>query len=511
MASCPRLQISRGRVRYVGGEGKPRALARGIFWDAGAPVRKRVRMLATMKPDGFAACFGTRAILWLNLSGAFVIGLDRICPIAAVACLDDGLDLDLISARSGVRFCSRERATGWRIRTPDPCTEEILPAVGQEVDQILREGPCAKWVLVCPRGNRSLSVFARARGQRAVCPPDALYRWLNHKANFFSGLEALGLPRLSGRWVRANEARYSMLRDELGLPFVLQAAEGQSGSGSYLVRCERDLVDACGRLADAEAWAAPFAGELSLNINAFAMASRVAVAYPSVQLVGLSLVGARPLGYCGNDFTSTASLPREMVIAAQEQVERVGGWLASLGFRGLFGIDFVVERDSGKIFAVDLNPRWQGSTVLEVQAMLRAGRIPLAAAELAYVTGALGENEIAPLLDGFRAPLVGSQLHLTCRTSHAEPTERIVRPGVYDARAGLEFCREGLELADCSAEDEILVCGGVVRPGTRMALGARPARLASLKGAWDPATLRPHPWVSRTVASLYEAFGVTPE
>lgn len=446
----------------------------------------------------------------MNLSGAFVAGLDRVCPIAAVACLDDGLDFDLIAARSGMRFCSRERGSGWRVRTPDPCTEEILPATGQEIDSILQEDPCFRWVLVCPRGNRGLERFARERGHRAVCPPSDLYEWLNHKASFFTGLRTLGLPHLPGRWLRAGEARFTELRDSLGLPFVLQAARGQSGSESYLIHGEPDLARACGRLADDEVWVAPFAGVLSLNINAFAMASRVAVAYPSVQLVGLSTVGARPLGYCGNDFTSTGSLPGETVRAAQEQAERIGGWLASLGFRGLFGIDFVVERDSGKVSAVDLNPRWQGSTVLETQAMLRAGRIPLAAAELAYVTGALGEGDIVPLLDDFRAPLIGSQLHLTNRSPHAKPMERLVRPGVYHVGAGMEFRRHGLELTDCCADDEILVCGGVVRPGTRVAAGARPARLASLRKVLDPVTLQPDPWVQRAIAALYEALGVPP-
>lgn len=465
-------------------------------------------MLAAMRPDAFSGCFGTRTILWVNLSGAFVTGLDRVCPIAAVACLDDGLDFDLIAARSGVRFCSRERASGWRVRTPDPCTEEILSAVGQEVDQMLHEGPASRWVLVCPRGNQALERFARERGHRAVCPPAGLYGWLNHKASFFSGLQSLGLPRLPGRWLRAGEARFSELRDIFGLPFVMQAARGQSGSGSHLIHGEQGLARACERLADEEVWVAPFAGELSLNINAFAMESRVAVAYPSVQLVGLSTVGARPLGYCGNDFTSTSSLPRETVLGAQEQAERIGGWLASLGFRGLFGIDFVVDRDTGKVFAVDLNPRWQGSTVLETQAMLRAGRIPLAAAELAYVTGALSENEIVPLLDDFRAPVIGSQLHLACRNPHPTPMERLVRPGIYHVGSDMEFRREGLELADCHDANEILVCGGVVRPGTRLAAGARPARLASLKKVLDPVTLQPDPWVHRAVAALYEALGL---
>lgn len=463
-----------------------------------------------MSPDWLSACFGKRAIIWINLSGAFVVGLDRACPIGAVACLDDGLDIDLVAARSGVRFCSRERATGRRLRTPDPCTDEILLALREEIDGILGASSSSDWVLVCPRGNRTLEGFARERGHRAVCPAGELYGWLNHKANFFSGLQVLGLPRLRGRWLRPAEARFGQLGDALGLPFVLQAARGQSGAGTYLIYREQDLAHACVRLADADVWAAPFAGELSLNINAIAMERRVAVAYPSVQLVGLGMVGARPCGYCGNDFTSTASVPRATVIAAQEQAERLGAWLVSLGFRGLFGLDFVVDRDTGEPFAVDLNPRWQGSTVLETQAMLREGRIPLAAAELAYVAGALDEAEIVPMIDDFRAPITGSQLHLHYCGSDDGIVERPVRPGVYHIGGGLRFQREGLELSDCATGDDVLVCGGIVRPGTRVAPGARPVRIASLKGVLDPATLRPHPWVRQAVTGLYGALGFAP-
>ena len=54
--------------------------------------------------------FPARNILWVNVSGAYVHGLAAAAPIRAVACLDDGLDLDLVTARHGTRFLSAERA-----------------------------------------------------------------------------------------------------------------------------------------------------------------------------------------------------------------------------------------------------------------------------------------------------------------------------------------------------------------------------------------------------------------
>lgn len=462
-------------------------------------------------PDAFKACFAKRRILRLNLSGAYVIGLDRICPIAAVACLDDGLEFDLVEARSGVRFLSRERTTRKRIRTPDPCREEIIPALGREIDEVLRKDPAADWVIAFPHGSRTLEDFARKRGWRVVSKPIGLYEWLYRKENFFSGLAKLGLPRLSGQWLSLKDARFSELRKSFGLPFVLQESLAQSGAGTHIIRGEADLSIACRALPNTRVWAVPYAGKLSLNINAIAMAKGVITGYPSVQLVGFSMVGARPLfGYCGNDYTCTARLPREMVTMAQDQAERVGGWLSSLGFRGIFGLDFVADQNTGRLFAVDLNPRWQGSTVLETQAMLRAGRIPLAAAELAYVTGSLSESEILRFRDDFMAPIAGSHLYLYYTGTDEVGIENSVRPGVYASNGGMKFLRTGLELSDCTAEDEILVCGGMMRPGTRLVKGARPARLVSLRGVLDPETLEPLPWAKRAVADAYELYGLTP-
>jgi hypothetical protein len=452
---------------------------------------------------------GEPPVIWLNLSGAFVVGLDRACTIHTVACLDHGQEFPLVSARSGVRFLSRERLTKRRLRTPDPCTDEIVPALRPALERAVVSLGRDRAMLVCPRGAATLERFAEEVGTRRASPPEALYRWLNHKANFFSGLETLHLPRLRGRWGAIDEARFADLAGRLGVPFVLQRARGQSGSGTFMVGTASELAAVQRKLAGEDVWAAPFAGDLSLNVNAMAMESAVGVAFPSVQLVGLEMLGVRPCAYCGNDFSSATRLPAELLAQVQEQTERVGGWLSGLGFRGLFGLDFVVDETSGRPIAVDLNPRWQGSTVLEAQGMLRAGRFPLAAAELAYVCGAAGESELIPLLGGWREPIEGAQLHLHFTGKSEMAVDREVRPGIYASCDDLAYLRPGLELDDLHG-DEVLLGGAVVAAGTRIAPGARPARLSSLRGVLDPGSWKPSPWAFQAVDRLYRVLGVPP-
>ncbi len=80
--------------------------------------------------DSIRDSFGDRRILWNNLSGSFAIGLDRVCPITNVACLDDGREYELITKRSGIAFCSYERSTGQRVATHDPAVNDVGEFLG---------------------------------------------------------------------------------------------------------------------------------------------------------------------------------------------------------------------------------------------------------------------------------------------------------------------------------------------------------------------------------------------
>ncbi len=452
------------------------------------------------------ALFGDRNILWCNISGAYVTGLDGACPIRAVACLNDGQDFDLIEARSGVNFLSYERSTRRRVSVHGPDTDSIALLLTDLMAATLRRAPRSSWLLMCPRPTRTLEDFAAAAGCVAATNPAGLCQWLNDKRNFLAGQKQLGLPDGAGRWRAFSSLRYGELASDLGTPFVLQAPVGHTGTGTAIVGDESEFQAAATRLGDADVWCVRYLGRLSLNINAFTTDTGVAVAYPSVQLEGLDFLGARRGVYCGNDFTAATMLPNGIIEEAQAQTERLGSWLCSLGYRGLFGVDFVLDETTGRLVAVDLNPRWQGSTTLEVMASVRDGRISLPLAQLAYSARALGGSDVAAMADVFRRPLFGSQMILEANSSHAQRIEHKVRAGVYRTQGGLEFDREAVDLAELRNEDELLLGSAVVRAGTTIEPGSRPARIFALRAAVNPRTCAPEPWAQPAAEAFLRLF-----
>lgn len=447
-------------------------------------------------------------ILWLNLSGSFVTGLDLTCPIHVVACLDDGLDLDLIARRSQIVFLSEERQTRRRIEAHDGETDRILLSLHERIMAVIDTAPRAPWLLACPRPSAALESFARESGHRCISPPAKLCQWLNHKANFFAARAALDLPVSRGRWFERSSLRFLELRNALGLPFVLQAPRGTTGSGTAVVHRADELAEACERLHGSRIWCAPYLGNLSLNVNALATGFETMVSYPSVQLEGPLLQPIHRGKYCGNDFSATHMLETGIIEDAREQTRTLGGWLGSLGYRGLFGVDYVVDESTGKLVAVDLNPRWQGSTMLENLASCAAGRLPLAAADLLHASGLLSNHDLRHRADDFFLPLSGSQLILYALTSEPLTMEREVRPGLYHSVGHLQFERESLELED--GGEETLLGAAVPRAGTAIEPGARPARLFSHRASIDAMSGTVLPWVTPAFEAALELFGLSP-
>jgi hypothetical protein len=450
--------------------------------------------------------FDSRRIVWLCRAGHYSAGMTPLCPIGIVACMDDSPTHDLIQERDGVRFFSLEKTRG-RMRD-DSTLNEVVPCVREELEAALGEESGDRWVFAAASPSRSLADFASETGYALFANPPELTAWLNDKVNVLAALDDLGLPRIRGRWGRLTEMRYLETASEMGTSFVVQLARGTAGSGTAFIGSEQDHAAAGARFGVAPVWVTPDLGDLSVNINAIAMEDGVVVSCPSVQLAGLSMLCSQRGMYCGNDFVAARDLPAATVGDVVEQTASIGRWLASLGFRGLYGLDFVLDTSSSKAYAVDLNPRWQGSTAPLTLAEYKAGRLPLAVADMAWRMGALGETEVLCLQDEFIRPVRASHISLRCRASGWSEVAGNLRPGVYSR--DLAFVRPGLRLNDLERPDEILVTGGVPRPGARMGPKAHALRVASEQQVMDVGRLRPLPWSEAAARILYQALALKP-
>lgn len=444
-------------------------------------------------------------IAWQCRAGHYSAALTPHVPIGIVVCMDDSSIHDLLSEQEGIRFFSIEKSRG-RLGD-DSAMNEVLPLVRAELVNAMDRESRGCWVLAAASPSQSLLDFASETAHRLISNSPELAAWINNKVHFLEALGELGLPRIPGRWVRLDQTLYSELASELGSRFVLQLARGTSGSGTAFVSSETEYIAAGERFGDVVVHAAPDLGELSVNINALALRDGVVVSCPSVQLDGLSMLCAQRGMYCGNDFMAARDLPSPMLRDVVEQTAQIGAWIASLGFRGLFGLDFVLDGSNSKAYAVDLNPRWQGSTTPLSLAEAKAGRLPLAVADLALRMGVLGESEVLARHDEFLQPVNAAHLSLRSDASGWREITGALRPGVYSG--DVHFQRAGLRLTDMHAADELLVTGGVPRLGARMGPKSHVLRVITERQVMDLGRLQPLPWSEAAAQSLYDALALS--
>jgi hypothetical protein len=451
------------------------------------------------------SAFGAREIFWRNLLGAYSVGLDRFAPISVVACADHGLDLDLIGSRTGIRFYSLEENT----RTREAPIGHARPGVeGEEIERelsrVFGKLPRDRFAIACPVPSKVLDDFVRETGFLAACTPFDIAEWLGEKTNWFQALDELRLPRLPGFWTRLTRTDFKAMQRALGSTFVAQLSRGVSGSGTAVIRSYADYTDAVERLGDATVWVAPFLEGPSLAVGGVVLEKGTAVGYPSVQLVGYQECQASSGAFCGNDYHAVAALPRAMVEDIQEQAERIGRWMGSRGFRGIFGLDFVSDPELRTGYAIDLNPRWLGSTAIYTQAEDAVGRIPLAALDLAARLGAISEAEALRESEKCRGRVTGSQLVLYAGRECWGQVEKTARAGVYRREnEAVSFVRDGIQLGDCSHEGEFLVTGGVPRPGLRILPASHLLRIYSQQPVLEEDGRGLLPWCKSAIDALY--------
>jgi hypothetical protein len=193
-----------------------------------------------------------------------------------------------------------------------------------------------------------------------------------HKPWVETSVGGLGIPQIPWSYI-ADEDQLETLRVLADGPVMLRRSRTNGGVG--LARLDRSgELDALWPHGD-EAYVsvAPFiADALPVNVGAVVWHDGVTLHPPSVQLIGVPQLTARPFGYCGNDFGAVRQLESAQLDRMDTAVMEIGRWLSRHGYRGAFGVDFLVTSEGVPLFT-EVNPRFQGSTHASCQLSVQAG------------------------------------------------------------------------------------------------------------------------------------------
>ncbi len=238
-----------------------------------------------------------------------------------------------------------------------PTTIEILKHLGQPGVLVFKNTP-------------AIERLCFEQGFNLLNPPAELSRTVEEK---ISQLDWLGdLERFLPPHTRLilKDISYTEACAKLSSPphegFILQFNRAHTGSGTMHIRLERDLEPLYKQFPNRPVRLTRFVRGPMFTSNNVVWGDTILVGNINYQITGLTPFTDRPFATIGNDW----ALPHELLSPKLKNeyhaiATAVGKKLAYDGWKGLFGIDVILDEDSQKLYLIEINARQPASTTYE--------------------------------------------------------------------------------------------------------------------------------------------------
>ena len=151
-----------------------------------------------------------------------------------------------------------------------------------------------------------------------------------------------------------------------GKPFILQFSHAHTGSGTILINSKKKLDELTIKFPQRAVRISEFINGPVFTNNNIVWGNKILTGNINYQITGLSPFTDNKFATIGNDW----ALPNKVLSTKQiKQYKKiandVGKRLKKDGWKGLFGVDIIVDAKSGRLYLLEINARQPASTTFE--------------------------------------------------------------------------------------------------------------------------------------------------
>lgn len=258
--------------------------------------------------------------------------------------------------------------------------------------------------------NPNILVFKNTPVLEKICA-QAGYNLLNPSAEIASLVEekitqVKWLGELK-KFLPPHEIKLAKEVKWTGKKFILQFNRAHTGSGTVLIENENQLQDVQKNFPDRPVRVTKYIDGIMLTNNNVVWGKKVLCGNINAQITGLAPFTTRAFATVGNDWAYPHQILNNKQKKEYEKIAKaVGEKLAKNNWKGLFGIDVILEKKSGKLFLIEINARQPASTSLESYLQKQKNKSGLTTFE-AHLLVLMGEKNIAAKLTAIKS---GSQI-----------------------------------------------------------------------------------------------------
>jgi predicted ATP-grasp superfamily ATP-dependent carboligase len=183
--------------------------------------------------------------------------------------------------------------------------------------------------------------------------------------------------------------------------------------------------------------------------------------------------------FCGHDW-SYKDYAEDLQSQAQEIARKFGDFIGKQGYKGIFGLDLMVNESEGIVYPVECNPRYTDAFPILTMMQSAKGLFPMDYYHIAEHMNCQYDFDLEQVSREFNQTYQGSQIILETKTNEWSKVNGDLPAGVYhfDTKNNeISFVREGYRYEDIQTPEEFLLTEGVPFRETIFKPGARVLRL----------------------------------
>lgn len=302
------------------------------------------------------------------------LGLEKLLKSYHVVCIDDNQIVDYMK-KDGVKlFCLEQEL-------------QILNSIYRNSNRLLRHPRTQKYLKANMKSDRAYAMFFKiAPNIERTCESlhlslinttSELNRKFELKVSQYNSIKDIGLRLPKTICARLEELSFEQLTNEIGPHIVLQFNRGHTGKGTEFINSKGIFNEIQKKFPKRLVKCAEHIVGDAYTINACITKHGVCWGGLSYQITGIEELTAKVAGTVGNDWHYPVFLSKSVKKDIADQTVKAGEAMAKEGFKGMFGLDFVIDNRSNKAYLIEINARQPASIPMFTKLQLYQKQIPL--------------------------------------------------------------------------------------------------------------------------------------
>lgn len=216
--------------------------------------------------------------------------------------------------------------------------------------------------IVVFKNTNSIEAICKKNNWQLLNPPSTLANSIEEKISQIHWLGKLAKFLPTHKVQTCNKIEWE------NKPFILQFNFAHTGNGTFLIDSREALNKIKKDFPERPVRMLKYIQGPTFTNNNIVWGEKILSGAINYQITGISPFTNRPFATVGNDW----QIPNKILNKKQREnyyalATKVGEKLAASGWRGLFGIDVVMDHKTGKLYLIEVNARQPASTTCESQ------------------------------------------------------------------------------------------------------------------------------------------------